>query len=92
MAPSTSQANFTSKFNCQLQTTLQEKGLFCQLNQRLVIWENQESLSIQAQTAKEARKRESINIDSFDKRRVQSIVRQLFVQYLIMFATDRTES
>ena len=58
MAPSTSQLRFEGLIaSCKRH----EKRLFCQHNQRLVLWENQESLSIQAQAAKEARKRESIN-------------------------------
>ena len=36
-------ANFASKFNRQLRTTLEEKGLFCQHNQLLGLWENQKS-------------------------------------------------
>ena len=54
-------ANFASKFNRQLRTTLEEKGLFCQHNQLLGLWENQKSSSIQTKTAKEERKRESIS-------------------------------
>ena len=59
-SPHRVRANFATKFNCQLQTTL-KKMLFCQHNQPLFLWENQESLSFQPQTAKEDRKRESIN-------------------------------
>ena len=50
--------SLSSKFNGQLRTTLEEKGLFCQHNQRLGLWENQKSSSIQAKTADEVRKRE----------------------------------
>ena len=50
--------SLSSKFNGQLRTTFEEKGLFCQHNQRLGLWENQKSSSIQAKTADEVRKRE----------------------------------
>ena len=51
--------SLSSKFiKCQLWTTFEEKGLFCQHNQRLGLWENQKSSSIQAKTADEVRKRE----------------------------------
>ena len=73
--------------------TLEEKGLFCQHNQLLGLWENQKSSSIQAKTAKEARKRDSITqrIGSFDKWRVQTLGRQGFVWYVIKFAPDKNE-
>ena len=50
--------SLSSKFNGQLRTTFEEKGLFCQHNQRLGLWENQKSYSIQTKTADEARKME----------------------------------
>ena len=52
-------ADLASKFNGQLRTTFEEKGLFCQYNQRLCLWENQKSFLFQAKTADDAKKRDT---------------------------------